>query len=207
MDIFMDSQNDRAFSMIADIEGDFKDLIDFETPDEVPILPVRNLVLFPGVVSPILIGRDSSMTLVKRAESKKSIIGIVCQRDPEVEHPGFDDLYEYGVFAKVVKQLNLPNGSVTAIIQGLGRLRLKSIVGTKPYLVGQVEPASEVAFWLIVATSLSTVEPLRQLAERVLPASEVALADLVALSPSPAAMLRQPADNMVPASEPAWEVV
>ena len=139
----MDNQDNRAFSMIADIDGDFKDLIDFETPDEVPILPVRNLVLFPGVVSPILIGRESSMTLVKRAESKKMIIGIVCQRDPEVEHPGYEDLYEYGVFAKVVKQLNLPNGSVTAITQGLGRMRLKSVVATKPYLVGQVEAAWE----------------------------------------------------------------
>ena len=143
MDIFMDNQNNRGFSMIADIDGDFKDLIDFETPDEVPILPVRNLVLFPGVVSPILIGRESSMTLVKRAEHKKLIIGIVCQRDPEVEHPGYEDLYEYGVFAKVVKQLNLPNGSVTAIIQGLGRLRLKGITGVRPYLTGQVESAWE----------------------------------------------------------------
>ena len=143
MNFFMDNPNDRAFSMIADIEGDFRDLIDFETPNEVPILPVRNLVLFPGVVSPILIGRQSSMTLVKRAENKKMIIGIVCQRDPEVEHPGFDDLHEYGVFAKVVKQLTLPNGSVTAIIQGLGRLRLKGIIATKPFLTGQVEPAWE----------------------------------------------------------------
>ena len=99
MKLFMDNQDNRAFSMIADIDGDFKDLIDFETPDEVPILPVRNLVLFPGVVSPILIGRESSMTLVKRAESKKMIIGIVCQRDPEVEHPGYEDLYEYGAHA------------------------------------------------------------------------------------------------------------
>ena len=129
--------------MIADIEGDFGDLMNFETPDEVPILPVRNLVLFPGVVSPILIGRESSMTLMKRAERRKSIIGIVCQRDPEVEHPGQDDLYEYGVFAKVVKELNLPNGSVTAIVQGLGRLRLKAITATKPYLMGSVEAAWE----------------------------------------------------------------
>ena len=129
--------------MIADIEGDFKDLMDFDTPDEVPILPVRNLVLFPGVVSPILIGRDSSMTLVKRAEHKKSIIGIVCQRDPEVEHPVYEDLYEYGVFAKVVKELSLPNGSVTAIIQGLGRMRLKAITSVRPYLTGRVESSWE----------------------------------------------------------------
>ena len=143
MNIFMDSQNNKGFSMIADIEGDFRDLMDFETPNEVPILPVRNLVLFPGVVSPILIGRESSMKLMKRAERRKAIIGIVCQRDPEVENPGQEDLYEYGVFAKVMKELTLPNGNVTAIVQGLGRLRLKAITGNTPYLTGSVEAAWE----------------------------------------------------------------
>ena len=69
--MFLDSQNNKAFSMIADIEGDFKDLINgVPTPDELPILAVRNLVLFPGVVSPILIGRESSSTLIRRAEKR-----------------------------------------------------------------------------------------------------------------------------------------
>ena len=63
--------NNKAFSMIADIEGDFKDLIEMETPSELPILPVRNIVLFPGVVAPILIGRETSMALVKRASTLK----------------------------------------------------------------------------------------------------------------------------------------
>ena len=130
--------------MIADIEGDFKDLVDVETPNEVPILPVRNLVLFPGVVSPIIIGRESSLTLVKRAEKNGTLIGIVSQRDPETDSPMLEDLYEYGVFAKVVKQLTLPNGNVTVIIQAFGRLRLNQIIGTKPYLTGMVEPAPEI---------------------------------------------------------------
>ena len=129
--------------MIADIDGDFMNLINVDTPSELPILPVRNLVLFPGVVSPILIGRESSMRLVRKAEKSGSMIGIVCQHDPDVEEPGKADLFEYGVFAKVVKQLTLPNGAVTAIIQGLGRLRLIDIVGEVPYLQGHVEPAVE----------------------------------------------------------------
>ena len=129
--------------MIADIDGDFMNLINVDTPSELPILPVRNLVLFPGVVSPILIGRESSMRLVRKAEKSGSMIGIVCQHDPDVEEPGKADLFEYGVFAKVVKQLTLPNGAVTAIIQGLGRLRLIDIVGEVPYLQGRVEPALE----------------------------------------------------------------
>ena len=129
-------QNNKAFSMIADIEGDFKDLIDVETPDELPILPVRNMVIFPGVVSPILIGRESSLALIKRAEKKNLIIGIVTQKDAEIEDPTFEDLYEYGVFAKVVKQLSLPGGNITVILQGFGRMRLKDISGTRPFLTG-----------------------------------------------------------------------
>lgn len=137
-------QNNKAFSMIADIEGDFCDLSNINMPETMPILAVRNLVLFPGVVSPILIGRESSMTLVKRAEKSGALIGIVCQRDPEVDEPGKNDLYEFGVFAKIVKILTLPNNNITAIIQGLGRLKLNSIVRRKPYLTGKVEAAPEI---------------------------------------------------------------
>jgi len=143
--MFLESQNNKAFSMIADIEGDFKDLIsNVPTPDELPILAVRNLVLFPGVVSPILIGRESSSTLIKRAEKKQLVIGIVCQRDPEVDEPSLEDLYEYGVYAKVIKQLTLPNGNITAIVQALGRLHLIDIISNQPFLSGHVEQAPEI---------------------------------------------------------------
>ena len=138
-----DNSNNKAFSMIADIEGEFNDLVNFSLPDEVPILPVRNLVLFPGVVSPILIGRESSMSLIRKAEKKQLVIGVVCQHDPEVEDPRLEDLYEYGVYAKVIKQLTLPNGSVTAIVQALGRLRLTGFTSVRPYLTGTVESAPE----------------------------------------------------------------
>ena len=139
-----DKQSNKGFSMIADIDGDFNSLIDMETPSELPILPVRNLVLFPGVVSPILIGRESSMRLVRKAEKTGTLIGIVCQNDPDVEEPALEDLFTYGVFAKVVKQLTLHNGAVTAIRQGLGRLRLKAISAEVPYLTGIVESAPEI---------------------------------------------------------------
>lgn len=140
-----DNQDSKSFSMIADIEGDFNDLLSgVNAPKEVPILPVRNLVLFPGVVSPILIGRESSMKLIRKAEKNSTVIAVVCQHDPEVESPQLDDLYEYGVYAKVIKQLQLPNGSLTAIVQGLGRLRLREISGYQPYMMGVVEMATEI---------------------------------------------------------------
>ena len=139
----MDEQNTSAFSMIADIEGDFGKLVEGEMPSEVPILPVRNIVLFPGVVVPIVISRESSMKLVRKAEKAESLIGIVCQRDPDVEVPVEGDLYNTGVFAKVVKQLTLPNGMVTVIVQGLGRMRLLGISKEFPYLMGHVEASPE----------------------------------------------------------------
>jgi ATP-dependent Lon protease len=133
-----------AFQMIADIEGDFKDLVGNQTPESVPILPVRNLVLFPGVVSPILIGRDSSKILVQKAEKRGTIIGIICQRDPDTDIPLQEDLYEYGVYGKVMKQLTLPNGNITTIVQSLGRIRLLRITQRLPYLEGDVEPIPEI---------------------------------------------------------------
>ena len=112
-------------------------------PDNVPILPVRNLVLFPGVVSPILIGRDSSKIVIQKAEKRGELIGIICQRDPEVDVPLQEDLYKTGVFAKVMKLLTLPNGNITAIVQCHSRLQLNRITQTSPYLEGDVEALTD----------------------------------------------------------------
>ena len=138
------SSKNSAFQMIADIDGDFQDVINVNTPTSVSILPVRNLVLFPGVVSPILIGRDSSKIVIQKAEKKGELIGIICQRDPEVDVPLQDDLYEIGVYAKVMKLLNLPNGNITAIVQCFSRLRLHQITKSLPHLEGIVEPLSDI---------------------------------------------------------------
>ena len=140
--MYMDNKN-RSFSMIADVEGDYSDLTNMEMPDVLPILAVRNLVLFPGVVTPILIGRESSMTLIRKAEKSGSIVGVICQRDPEVDVPIRADLYDLGVYAKVLKTLTLPNGNITAIVQGLGRMRLLELTKYKPYLMGHAVSAPE----------------------------------------------------------------
>ena len=134
-----------AFQMIADIDGDFKDMLDIQQkPSRVSILPVRNLVLFPGVVSPILIGRDSSKLIIQKAEKKGELIGVVCQRDPDVDMPLQDDLYDIGVYAKVMKMLTLPNGNITAIVQCYSRLRLIRITQSLPHLEGDVEPLMDI---------------------------------------------------------------
>ncbi len=169
---FSDNQNN-AFSLIADFDGDFNDLLKSESlPSELPILPVRHLVLFPGVVSPILIGRDSSMRLVRKAERAGNLIGILCQHDPDVEEPGKDDLCEYGVFARVVKQITLPNGAVTAIVQGLGRLRLLEVTKEIPFLTGRVEPAPELMPDKHDKEWKTAMEDLRRLADQYINLSE-----------------------------------
>ena len=129
--------------MIADIEGDYSDLMLGDVPKVVPILPVRNLVLFPSVVSPILIGRESSKLLIQQAEKKHITIGVVTQRDPEIEIPVLTDLYQVGVYAKVVKTLTLPNGNITAIVQAQGRMKIEDLAKTRPYLECEVSPLEE----------------------------------------------------------------
>lgn len=129
--------------MIADIEGDIKDIFDVNTPSNVSILPVRSMVLFPGVVSPILIGRESSKIVIQKAEKKGELLGVVCQRDPDVNLPLQDDLYKTGVYVKIMKILSLPNGNITAIVQCYSRLRLNRLTQATPYLMGDVEPLTE----------------------------------------------------------------
>lgn len=170
--IMSNDQSSKAFSMIADIEGDFKDLMNVEIPEEVPVLPVRNMVLFPGVLSPILIGRESSMKLVKKAEKTGSLIGVVSQKDPDVESPTQNDLYTCGVFAKVVKQLTLPGGMVTVIVQGLSRLNLLGIVKEKPFLVGRVEAMPELMPDKFDKEWTTAIEDLRKMTEEYINFSE-----------------------------------
>ena len=164
--------NNSAFQMIADIEGDFSSLVDNQTPETAPILPVRNLVLFPGVVSPILIGRASSKQLVQKSEKKGVVICVIPQRDPDVDMPMKEDLYEYGVYGKVMKQLTLPNGNITAIVQGLGRMRLKDIISTQPYLEGLVEPVEEVEPDKRDREFKAAMQDLREMVEQYIGVSE-----------------------------------
>ena len=139
-----DNQYNKSISMIADVEGDFSETIENNLPSILPILPVRNIVIFPGVIFPILLGRESSLKLVRQAEKKGSLIGVVCQRDPDIEQPAFDDLYDFGVAAKIVKLFTLPNGSTTVVVQAMGRFELKALTQLVPYLKGEIESRPEV---------------------------------------------------------------
>ena len=132
--------------MIADYEGDISNLLNTNVLGEVPILTTRNLVVFPGVVSPILVGREASVKLIKHLDKHPdTIFCIFCQRDSNVDNPVFNDLYTTGVYAKVVKVIEMPGpgNNLTAIVQGLGRCMLESLTKMKPFFAGIVSPNPE----------------------------------------------------------------
>jgi ATP-dependent Lon protease len=127
--------------IIAD--GDDGDLEDIDIPETIPILSLRNTVLFPGVVLPISIGRPRSIQLIKDAYRNDKIVGTVAQKDPDMENPGYDDLHSVGTIGQIVKLLEMPDGSTTAIIQGRKRMVLSELVSDDPYFIARVKPMPE----------------------------------------------------------------
>ena len=119
---------------------DEKRMIDAQLPEELPIMALRNAVLFPGVVIPITVGRNKTIRLVKDAYKKGMDIGVITQRDAKVEEPLQADLFEIGTIAQVMKTLEMPDGNTTVIIQGKRRFRLEEITDTEPYLRGRITP-------------------------------------------------------------------
>jgi len=114
-----------------------------DMPEEVPILPLRNTVLFPGVVIPITAGRDKSIKLLQEAQKTKGVIGIIAQRDMNDEDPTPNGLFGVGTLAKIIKLFKMPDGNTTVIIQGKRRFVLDEIVETEPYLKGKIHPLNE----------------------------------------------------------------
>ena len=132
-------------SIIPVVQGEGMTKIDqSQLPDSLPILALRNAVLFPGTVFPITIGREKSMRLIEDAEQSNSFIGTVPQNDLSVEEPTKDDLYAYGTVAKIVKTLEMPDGTITAILQGFKRFELEAIVGYEPYMLGRVRYVEDI---------------------------------------------------------------
>lgn len=107
-------------------------------PAELPILPLKNTVLFPGVVIPITVGRDRSLALVKKSFATDKIIGIVTQKKKEQEDPGTDDLYSIGTVAQILKLIKMPDGSKSIVIQGKSVFQIDEFTGTEPYFTAKV---------------------------------------------------------------------
>lgn len=112
-------------------------------PETLPVLPLRNTVLFPGVVIPITAGRDKSINLIKDANNGSKTIGVVSQKDESVENPGPEDINTVGTVARILRVLQMPDGNTTVIIQGKKRFKIDAVLTEKPYLTAQVSEAAE----------------------------------------------------------------
>ena len=112
-------------------------------PEVLPILPLTNTVLFPGVVIPINAGRDKSIRLIKDANKSSKLIGVIAQKSINDENPGIENIYEVGTVAKILRVLKMPNGNTTVIIQGKKRFKIKSVVKTDPYIQASIDSVSD----------------------------------------------------------------
>src|SRR5437016_4832011 len=131
---FLRPEDDTDFLPIFPLnDSDSDDGQELSVPDELPILPLRNTVLFPGVVIPITVGRDKSIKAVNDAYKADKLIGVVAQKDSSVEEPAATDLESVGTIARIVKQIKMPDGGITIIIQGKRRFSLNAITSDDPY--------------------------------------------------------------------------
>jgi ATP-dependent Lon protease len=133
-------EDDSEFIPIMSFKEEEDPSLDEAYQKPVPILPLRNTVLFPGVVIPITVGRDKSIRLIREANNKTKTIGVMSQRDISVEDPGPEDLHRIGTLARILKMLRMPDGNTTVIIQGRQRFELQEVVQREPYLKAHLAP-------------------------------------------------------------------
>src|ERR1700694_292711 len=116
----------------------------FVVPEILPILPVRDTVLFPGAVLPLTVGRESSLALVNSLEGDEKLLAVVAQLDPRIEDPSAADLHKVGTVAKVHKTVKMPNGNVVVFLEGLQRVQVTELITFRPYMRARVEPQPDI---------------------------------------------------------------
>ena len=139
-----------------------------ELPSSLPILPLRNMVLFPGVVIPITAGRDKSIKLIDDANAAGKIIGVVAQRNEEVEDPTKDDIYQIGTVARILRVLKMPDGNVTVILQGKKRFEIESVISEQPYLSANIKEVPEKRPAKKNTEFLAILESVKELAIKII---------------------------------------
>ena len=137
-------------------------------PDSVPILPLRNTVLFPGVVIPITAGRDKSIQLIKEANKADKTIGVVAQKNSAEEDPGAKDVHELGTVAQILRVLKMPDGNTTIIIQGKKRFKIKSILEEQPYLRASIEGVEDHIPTKTDKEFIATIDSIKDLALQII---------------------------------------
>ncbi len=128
-------------SYIVEEDGDHRDNNDdYTLPQTLSILPLRNVVAYPGTVTPLAIGREQSRQLILDATPNKTIIGLVAQKNPDKDLPGSNDIYRIGTAATILKTIKMPQGPIHVVVHALGRFRIKKFITNEPYLLAEVEP-------------------------------------------------------------------
>jgi ATP-dependent Lon protease len=142
--VFFKPEEDIDFMPIIPLnDHDGENADETAIPAELPILPLRNTVLFPGVVIPITVGRDKSIKAVNEAYKTDKLVGVLAQKDSTIEDPTFNDLVSVGTVAKVIKLIKMPDGGTTVIIQGKKRFEIASVVAEEPFFKAQIKPVDE----------------------------------------------------------------
>lgn len=138
------NESSQSFSLIADFDGNDEGIYNTKVDEILPLLPLRNMVLFPSVVLPVAIGRKASLKLINDASVAGKNIAVFCQKRPDTENPSFNDLYSIGTVARIVKIFEMPDQTTTVVLQGIQRIKLNNISQTAPYLYGNIEVFPEV---------------------------------------------------------------
>ncbi len=142
-------------------------------PDSMPILPLKNTVLYPGIVTPITVGRDKSIRAVQKAYEEKRFIGVLSQKDLKIESPSARDLYRVGTIARILKLLKMPDGTTTAILQGRKRFHLDEMTREDPYMLGQIstieyeQPKNKLEFRALISSVRDAAKQIIELSPQI----------------------------------------
>jgi len=166
-------EDDADFLPLISIEEEDEAKTDEVFPETMPVLALKNTVLFPGIVIPITVGRDKSIKAINRAYERGRVIAVLSQQDSNVEEPGTDDLYRIGTVARILKLLKMPDGTVTAIIQGRRRFTLVEMIRENPYMQGRIElleykkASDKLEFEAIVSSILDLARDIIELSPNI----------------------------------------
>jgi ATP-dependent Lon protease len=168
-DQLMNDANDSEVNFIPILaEGEVPEVKKSDIPDALPIMALRNTVLFPGVLMPITVGREKSLNLIASLPPQKKIIGVLSQMDARVEDPGIQDLFKIGTIAQVIKVLELPDGNSSVILQGLSRFTVEEFISEDPFFLARVNELSELTPEPDDKEFLAVAEAIRDITIRII---------------------------------------
>ena len=166
----MSFQNiDEDSDLIPLMTSDDEEAISKESlPESLPILPLKNTVMFPGIVIPITATRDKAIKLIKDSNTKSKLIGVVSQKDSKVQSPGLNDIQSNGTVAKILRVLQMPDGNVTVIIQGKKRFSIEKVITEDPYIIAEIKEIKEIKPLKNNKEFIATIESIKDIALQII---------------------------------------